>query len=567
MTKAEEKIVSKTRITKKKCEFIKKLLYLVNIYVINIADYELKFATMKSIVFILALFLTFTLQAQSIVQFGTADGFPTDNIYQIAPSTDGDQWLSTVGDGLIQWKSDGDLIHYKKENCPINADSIFATYKDSKNNQWIATYGSGLLKINEDGWWEVFTTENSDLPSNFVTNIAEDSKGNIWVATIEFMSALLDDNENGGIVKITADNEWTHYSKENSPLLTNNTFNLLVDEEDNVWIGTIRASTPTEFLDDGGGLCKLTSEGEWFIYTTENSGIGADNVMSLVKDDSGNIYTGSVDGYLSRFNVDGTWNEYRFDRIGTTGFWNPIELNEPASLLSMCYANGDLHIGFGPSDLLCMPGFNNSEIEIDISGLIIIKDIETELENLIQEYDRILEYSDLLSLTILLEHFENYSNYAPTLLENISDLYIPSIKVDEQNRVWIGTMGKGLCLLDRNNDEIVDDDLPTVNNILEPTFEGVMITSIDEILLENNVKIYPNPTTDFLSIEWSDQIVAKKLLLTIYNNAGNLIYSNLLNTNSSSHKLNINHLPKGMYQVNLQTEQNKFLVNNKIVID
>lgn len=28
---------------KKNCEFIKKLLYLVNIYVINIADYELKF--------------------------------------------------------------------------------------------------------------------------------------------------------------------------------------------------------------------------------------------------------------------------------------------------------------------------------------------------------------------------------------------------------------------------------------------------------------------------------------------------------------------------------------------
>ena len=78
--------------------------------------------------------------------------------------------------------------------------------------------------------------------------------------------------------------EWVNYTETNSSLPNNHVLSILIDSENNKWIGTVN------------GLARLNDE-NWKIYNTQNSGIPSDYISALAEDNSGNIWVGTG-GYL-----------------------------------------------------------------------------------------------------------------------------------------------------------------------------------------------------------------------------------------------------------------------------
>ena len=423
-------------------------------------------------------FATLLISQTEWINYQTFNGFPSDAIYQIDKAHNNTKWLSTIGGGIISWDENNRVSQQFSQNSLVQADSIFSTFTDSQDNLWIASFGEGLLKIDPNGIITKYNTTNSALPSNFVTDIEEDQSGNIWVSTLEFLSIIMDGIENGGIVKISPAGTWTHYSKNNSPLLTNNTFQLLLDDSGNLWIGTINAASPTEILDDGGGLCKLSTTGAWTLYNTENSEIGADHIMSLEKDNSGNIYAGSMNGLISRLAPDGSWAINSMNPIIDTNFQEALGTN--GSILNMRFINDDLYVGFGPSDLLCMPimfpefgdilgififrdvihSFKDETFIPDTTAAILFSDVYLRIAT-----DARLEpYSDIVDFVTDL-NIQFFSGFPDYYLEDhpVKNSIATSFHVDDDGDLWIGTIGQGLYIF--NRDGVVN---PPVYQISDP---------------------------------------------------------------------------------------------------
>lgn len=78
-----------------------------------------------------------------------------------------------------------------------------------------------------------------------------------------------------------------------------------------------------------------------------------------------------------------------------------------------------------------------------------------------------------------------------------------------------------------------------------------------ENLEQVNISIYPNPSSDELHIDFSK---AGDYSLNLYNNLGTLVL--MQDITSEEHTINISNLPSGIYQLNLQ--DNNQILNNEI---
>ncbi len=87
-------------------------------------------------------------------------------------------------------------------------------------------------------------------------------------------------------------------------------------------------------------------------------------------------------------------------------------------------------------------------------------------------------------------------------------------------------------------------------------------TSVQELNLEEEVKVdvYPNPTSDKLTIEFDKKTAGQKI--RIYNAVGKLMLSENINTKKVT--LSVHHLPSGIYYVELYQNNSKHL--QKLVI-
>lgn len=101
---------------------------------------------------------------------------------------------------------------------------------DQQNNPWFAdcagcTFGGGVIHYDGNKWIS-YTEENSGLISNDVYDIAIDQSNNIWFATEKGVSVF------DGFT-------WVNFNKENSSFTTDWIARVTVDPSNNVWINTI----------------------------------------------------------------------------------------------------------------------------------------------------------------------------------------------------------------------------------------------------------------------------------------------------------------------------------------
>lgn len=162
--------------------------------------------------------------------------------------------------------------------------SILDIFEDSHGFIWISTFLNGLYRFNPaTKEWKVFvhnTMDPESLPYNKTTSVYEDSKRRLWVTT-----------QGGGFGLFDRDKEI--FSTFNSTDgLPNDVIYQIVDEDD----GTLWLST-------NSGLVQFDVDKKTFKNYTVNNGFKTNqfNYQSSYKDKNGNIYFGSLMGFV-RFN-------------------------------------------------------------------------------------------------------------------------------------------------------------------------------------------------------------------------------------------------------------------------
>ena len=271
--------------------------------------------------------ISIQLGAQTITNYTTTDGLLDNFVECVDVGQDDNVWFGTsVG---VQMYDDGDWYAWNQANFPdILSDNIKSIKVISSGEVWIGTdYGTNQLLYGIPGtFWVPYTTANG-LINNQVKGINEDPNGDVWVGTSQGVSYF---DGNSWISYSSPDLHWsgvnttafdsngdawfasplggithfdgvtfTNYDTSNG-LLSQNVTTLLIDNQDNKWIGTdlgmsVLNASNTSFID------------HIEMYSLPPPHDSINPVVDIEMDSYGRIWTAIYVGYLGEGGV-AYWN-------------------------------------------------------------------------------------------------------------------------------------------------------------------------------------------------------------------------------------------------------------------
>ena len=215
--------------------------------------------------------LTFQNDKPFFKSYTVDDGLPDNYINSIYITEDNIIWLATKENGIARF--DGkNIINYTEENHLVD-NHVNCIMVDSRQQVWSGTRG-GISLLNDKGFFTI-NEENWELPHNEVQTIIEDKNGNIWVGTLAGLAKIKDST------MTTFDEEEGLYFKE--------IYALAEDTDGNIWIGT-----------NGGGLFKYeidSQEEQPIKLIADNSILRSTNIVSLVFQNDSVLLVGTNVGF------------------------------------------------------------------------------------------------------------------------------------------------------------------------------------------------------------------------------------------------------------------------------
>ena len=96
--------------------------------------------------------------------------------------------------------------------------------------------------------------------------------------------------------------------------------------------------------------------------------------------------------------------------------------------------------------------------------------------------------------------------------------------------------------------------MPPADAELTYSILGCMTTAVNETGGLDLLQVFPNPTTDILTIRWKDDF-SSNILLSLYSASGVVVAEKAQTTESGIFQMDISTLPQGMYFLRCQTEK------------
>ncbi len=205
-------------------------------------------------------------------------------------------WIGTEGDGLFLYDMVNDQVKVYKhdQNNPNSISSNFVRSLCYDNNYrlWVGTFvGLNIYNDIKDEFIHYYNNINEEgsLSQNSIRSIYKDNEGGIWFGTFY-----------GGVNyyhPLRSQFEHIHYIRGVNSLSDNVVSCMLVDSSDKIWIGT-----------NDKGLNLYDPHTKLFRYFQAEemnpAALSGNNVKSLLLDKKGNLYIGTHDGGLNRMNMN-----------------------------------------------------------------------------------------------------------------------------------------------------------------------------------------------------------------------------------------------------------------------
>ena len=230
------------------------------------------------------------------------------SVFGLAPASNGDMWLATMGNGLMRYNVEsGALTTYqmkegadrdrKMNSIPNNFISKICLSADEKKLFVASSIGLSCYDIPSDNWVNTFGT-NCPNYNTFTRSIHVDKKGRVWVAT----------NEGLYYYDLKTHKDGTYTTQDGLP--SNGVASVMSDKHGNLWLGT-------DF-----GLCNFSPEKQTCINYYVDDGLQgtefSDGAISLDVN-SGTLLLGGTGG-ISWFDPSEVKPKAWKSKLQITGF-------------------------------------------------------------------------------------------------------------------------------------------------------------------------------------------------------------------------------------------------------
>ena len=204
-----------------------------------------------------------------------AAGLSNDTVRVVFEDRDGRIWIGTNAGGLNLWDGKhltafaikpGPLSRYTKRDA-ISNDNVLALWQDADGVLWIGTDGGGLWRMRGDRIDPL--PAHDALRIKGVRRLLQDSEGDLWVGT-----------DGGGLARRRSGKFLALTSREGLP--SDIVLSLLEDRERNLWVGT------------RDGLLQLKRR-KFSVYGTSD-GLANDFITALFGGRDGDLWVGTRAG-------------------------------------------------------------------------------------------------------------------------------------------------------------------------------------------------------------------------------------------------------------------------------
>lgn len=267
-------------------------------------------------------------------------------VQDMSIAKDGSIWVASYGGGVGHYQ-ENDWQNYSTQEGLVS-DSFWSITIAPDDTVWFGSWNQGNIMSFDGSLWKTYGEDLGLISGGYVWDLASATDGKIWAGT------------SNGIASFDGD-RWKMFTPAEDSSL-NDVRSIIVDLENNVWIGTYTYET-------GGKVVRL-SDGSWRVYGEEDGLIAGDVVMALEISPDGVLFAGTYNG-LYRL-IDDQWEKV----TGTPGYINDIAFSQDGSLWIATEFDGimkfseDLvfQVGYQLGDGL--PGFRLHSIEIDSVGTV-----------------------------------------------------------------------------------------------------------------------------------------------------------------------------------------------------
>jgi len=404
----------------------KKLLFIV--FLIGIADLSIVYAQQKPVVF---------------EKFTTRDGLSQNKVFSITQDQDGFIWIGTE-DGLNRFDGYDFKIFRSRsgDSLAITDNYVKVCYTSKSGTLWFGTEYGGLNRFNADA--QNFTsyrhdhTDANTITSNYITTIHEDNYGNLWLGSNRDNFDYFDlKNERF----VHASNLLPQGFEIEDGIITF----IHHDKNNRLWVGGINKLYVFQVNYNSKSLPLLSP-----VLTTSNP---INRPASIHENEDGKIWIGCFDGILFEFDPESEmFHQFRPN-------------NQPALLDGFALRAMEE----GKDGRLWISAFRLGLVQIDPeTGNASLFQHAPLLKTSLSQNLLIALFVDRTGILWGGTEFAGLNTYDPTLVKfalyrqmgNTSHGFqawsLRGFLLDEKNRIWISSSGKGLYVLDRNTGQMIN---------------------------------------------------------------------------------------------------------------